>query len=194
MSVIPVEMIERRILQIRGQKVMIDADLAEVYGVATKRLNEQMKRNISRFPSDFVFQLTAKEKEEVVANCDHLAKLKFSSTSPYAFTEHGALMVASILNTEKAVETSLFVIRAFVRLREMIASNKGLAEKLAQLEKRLEGHDTSITEIVKLLQCLMQPDGPLKKKRIGFIHDQLIRGLRSVSPEIFAITICDTFK
>ncbi len=170
MTVIPVEIIERRILLIRGQKVMLDADLAGVYGVPTKRLNEQMKRNASRFPEDFVFQLTPEEKAEVVANCDHLEKLKFSKALPYAFTEHGALMAASVLNSEKAVETSLFVIRAFVRLREMIASNKALADKLAKLEKRLEGHDASITEIVKLLQRLMQPDGPLKKNRIGFIH------------------------
>jgi len=170
MPVIPVELIERRILLIRGKKVMLDADLAEVYGVPTKRLNEQMKRNDSRFPEDFVFQLNAEEKAEVVANCDHLEKLKFSKALPYAFTEHGALMAASVLNTEKAVETSLFVIRAFVRLRGMIASNKALAEKLSELEKRLEGHDASIAEIVKLLQHLMQPDGPLKKNRIGFIH------------------------
>ncbi len=170
MSVIPVEAIERRILLIRGQKVMIDADLAEVYSVQTKRLNEQVKRNIARFPVDFIFQLTINEKSEVVANCDHLAKLKFSKTLPYAFTEHGALMAASVLNSEKAVETSLFVIRAFVGLREMIASHKGLVGKLDKLEKRLEGHDASITEIVKLLQQLMQPDGPLKKNRIGFVH------------------------
>jgi len=151
---------------------MLDADLAEIYGVQTKRLNEQVKRNDSRFPDDFVFQLTNEEKTEVVANCDHLAKLKFSTTLPYAFTEHGALMAASVLNTEKAVETSLFVIRSFVRLREMIASHKDLAAKLAELEKRLEGHDTSITEIVKMLQHLMQPDGPLKKNRIGFICEE----------------------
>lgn len=114
--------------------------------------------------------MNPEEKAEVVANCDHLEKLKFSKSMPYAFTEHGALMAASVLNSEKAVETSLFVIRAFVRIREMISSNKALADKLAKLEKRLEGHDTSITEIVRLLQQLMQPDGPLKKKRIGFIH------------------------
>ncbi|MDX8404918.1 MAG: ORF6N domain-containing protein [Mariprofundus sp.] len=162
MAVIPVEVIERRILLIRGQKVMLDADLAEVYGVATKRLNEQVKRNISRFPDDFAFKLTSEEKAEVVANCDHLAKLKFSNVLPYAFTEHGALMVASVLNTAKAVETGLFVIRAFVRLREMISSNKGLAEKLNELEKRLEGHGASISEIVKLLQHLMKMGSSLE--------------------------------
>jgi len=178
MSIIPVEMIESKILLIRGQKVIIDSDLASLYGVETKRLNEQVKRNISRFPGDFVFQLTAKEKAEVVAICDHLAKLKFSSVLPHVFTEHGALMAASVLNSEKAVETSVFVIRAFVRLREMISSHKALAEKLGELEQRLEGHDASITEIVRAIQYLMQPDGPLKKKRIGFIHDSVDEGVK----------------
>ncbi|MDQ6987773.1 MAG: ORF6N domain-containing protein [Mariprofundaceae bacterium] len=113
-SIMPVEMFERRILLIRRQKVMLDADLSDVYGVQTKRLNEQIKRNSARFPEDFIFKLTAQKKTQVVAICDHLAKLKYSSVLPYAFTEHGALMAASVLNTEKAVETSLFVIRAFV--------------------------------------------------------------------------------
>lgn len=97
--IIPLGQIEKRILVIRGQGVMLDADLAGLYGVSTKRLNEQVRRNLDRFPEDFMFQLTAKEKAEVVANCDHLAKLKFSPVLPHAFTEHGAIMVASVLNT-----------------------------------------------------------------------------------------------
>ena len=96
----------------------------------TKRLNEQVKRNRERFPADFMFQLTQVEKDEVVANCDHLAKLKFSKTLPYAFTKHGALMAAAVLNTQRAVEISLYVVRAFVKLRELLASNKELAAKL----------------------------------------------------------------
>ena len=103
-AVIPIGQIEQRILLIRGQKVMLNADLAELYGVTTKRLNEQVKRNRARFPKDFMFQLTAKEKSEVVANCDHLSKLKFSPALPYAFTEHGAIMAASVLNTLHAVQ------------------------------------------------------------------------------------------
>ena len=102
-SIIPVERIERAILLIRGQKVMLDADLAALYGVTTKRLNEQVKRNRDRFPYDFMFQLTQEEKGEVVANCDHLKKLKFSPSLPYAFTEHGVVMLASILNSIVAV-------------------------------------------------------------------------------------------
>lgn len=106
-SVVHTEDIERRILIVRGQKVMLDADLAELYGVTTKRLNEQVKRNRGRFPRDFMFQLATQEKTEVVANCDHLQRLKFSPVLPYAFTEHGAIMVASILNTTRAIEVSV---------------------------------------------------------------------------------------
>ena len=114
---VPSERIERSILFIRGQKVMLDADLADLYGVATKVLNQAVKRNMDRFPGDFLFQLTAEEKAEVVTDCDHLAKLKFSPVLPYAFTEHGAIMAASVLNSPQAVEVSVFVVRAFVRLR-----------------------------------------------------------------------------
>ena len=98
--------IETKILLIRGQKVMLDADLAELYGVETKRLNEQMRRNIERFPEDFMFRLSAEEKAEVVANCDHLAKLKYSPTLPYAFTEHGALMLGNVLKSDRAVKSA----------------------------------------------------------------------------------------
>jgi len=101
------EEIEPMILTIRGQKVMLDADLARLYGVTTKRLNEQVKRNRSRFPEDFLFTMTADEKAEVVANCDHLRRLKFSPALPNAFTEHGAIMAASVLNTARAVEVSV---------------------------------------------------------------------------------------
>jgi hypothetical protein len=117
-AVIPVERIETKILLIRGQKVMVDADLAELYDVPTKRLNEQVKRNRARFPADFVFRLTTQEKAEVVANCDHLNRLRFSPALPYAFTEHGAIMAAAVLNSARAIEVSVYVVRAFVRLRE----------------------------------------------------------------------------
>ena len=104
-ELIPIDMIERKILLIRGEKVMLDADLAALYGVTTKRLNEQVKRNRERFPNDFMFQLTEEEKAEVVANCDHLKRLKFSPALPYAFTEHDAIMLASVLNSPLAVQT-----------------------------------------------------------------------------------------
>jgi hypothetical protein len=103
---------------------MLDTDLAKLYGVPTKRLNEQVKRNRNRFPEDFVFQLSAAEKTEVVAKCDHLEGLKFSPTHPYAFTEHGAIMLAAVLNTPRAIAVSVFVVRAFVRFREILATHK----------------------------------------------------------------------
>jgi hypothetical protein len=109
------ERIVRQILVIRGQKVMLDADLAALYAVPTKRLNQQVKRNAERFPHDFMFQLGRAERDEVVANCDHLRQLKFSPTMPFAFTEHGALMASSVLNTPRAVEVSLYVVRCSIR-------------------------------------------------------------------------------
>jgi hypothetical protein len=139
--VIQVGKIEQRILLIRGEKVIVDADLAEFYGVTTKRLNEQVKRNKDRFPEDFMFTLSEWEKSEVVAKCDHLANLKYSRVLPHAFTEHGALMAANVLNTRRAVEMSVFIVRAFVKLRMTIAGHKELGRKLAQLEKRLAEHD-----------------------------------------------------
>jgi hypothetical protein len=131
--VLPLERVDRTIVFLRGQRVILDADLARLYGVTTKRLNQQVNRNRSRFPEDFMFQLTSEEKTEVVANCDHLSKLKFSPVFPYAFTEHGAIMAASVLNTPRAIETSVLVVRAFVRLREMVATHRELARKLAEL-------------------------------------------------------------
>lgn len=165
---LPVEEVASRILVIRGEKVMIDADLAELYGVATKALNQAVKRNSERFPDEFMFQLSQTEKDEVVTNCDHLARLKFSKTLPYAFTEHGALMVATVLNTQRAVEISLYVVRAFVALREMLASNKALAAKLNELEHKLETHDQAIAGILQAIRELMKPP-ETKQRSIGFV-------------------------
>ena len=122
---------------------MLDADLAELYGVTTKRLNEQVKRNRNRFPKDFIF--LSKEKAEVVANCDHLKRLKFSPTLPYAFTEHGTVMLASVLNSRRAIEVSIHVVRVFVRIREMLSTHKEVSRKLSELEKKVEGHDEHIS-------------------------------------------------
>ena len=165
--------IARQILVIRGHKVMIDADLAALYGVATKRLNEQVRRNARRFPIDFVFPLSRAERDEVVANCDHLRRLKFSPTMPFAFTEHGALMAASVLNTPRAVEVSLYVVRAFVELREALATHKELARRLdepeSRLERKLATHDHAIAGILEAIRQLMAPPEPAKKRRIGFV-------------------------
>jgi len=170
-ALIPVEVIEQRILLIRGQKVILDADLADLYGTTTKRLNEQVKRNRGRFPEDFTFQLTEKEKAEVVAICDHLTKLKFSPVLPNAFTEHGAIMVASVLNTKRAIQVSVFVVRAFVKLRDMLSTHKELAHKLAVLERKLQNHDESIRSQVVAIRQLMKP-AESKKRPIGFLVEE----------------------
>jgi hypothetical protein len=167
-DLIPVEVIEKKILLIRGHKVMLDADLAVLYGVTTKRLNEQVKRNRNRFPEDFMFQLTEKEKVEVVANCDHLKRLKFSPNLPYAFTEHGAIMLATVLNSPIAVHASIQVVRAFVRLRKIIASNKELALKIEELEKK---YDVQFKVVFEAIRELMTPPEP-KHRCIGFRREK----------------------
>jgi len=167
-SIVPVGKIENRILLIRGEKVIIDADLAGFYGVATKRLNEQVKRNANRFPGDFMFQLTKEEKSEVVAICDHLENLKYSRSLPHAFTEHGAIMAASVLNTLRAIEVSVFIVRAFVKLRQFISGHKELKRKISHIENRLIEHDEQIVELVNLIKHLLDSDLPPKKRRIGF--------------------------
>jgi len=133
--------IEPLILTLRGQRVIHDADLAEIYGVQTRRLNEQVKRNAERFPEDFMFRLTEMEKAEVVANCDHLQKLKFSPQLPMAFTEPGAIMAASILKSPEAVAMSVFVVRAFVQMRERLVANAEIIKRLAEIDKTLLEHD-----------------------------------------------------
>jgi len=159
--------VEKAILLIREEKVILDTDLARLYGVTTKRLNEQVKRNRDRFPVDFMFQLSAEEKAKVVADCDHLANLKFSRSLPYAFTEHGAIMAASVLKTPRAIEVSIFVVRAFVKLREILATHKELARKLLELERRLGDHEEQIQVIFEAIKQLMIPP-ELNRKRIGF--------------------------
>jgi hypothetical protein len=163
LTILP-ERVERSILLIRGQKVMLDADLAALYGVTTKRLNEQVKRNRDRFPSDFMFRLTAAERDEVVANCDHLRKLKFSSVLPSAFTEHGALMLASVLNSQRAVEMSVFVVRAFVKLREMLSSHRDLARRLDDMEKKYDAQFRIVFDAIR--ELMKMPERP--RRKIGF--------------------------
>jgi hypothetical protein len=134
-ALVKIGKVQQRILLIRGEKVIIDADLAEAYGVTTKGLNRAIRRNADRFPPDFMFRLPKREKQEVVTSCDHLAKVKFSAVNARAFTEHGAIMTASVLNFTKAVEVSVFVVRAFVQLCDVLAGRKELASKVAQLDR-----------------------------------------------------------
>lgn len=163
--------IDQRILIIRGERVIIDSDLAELYGVPTKRLNEQVKRNKERFPPDFMFQLTPEEKDEVMAESDHLASLKYSRTMPYVFTEHGSIMAASVLNSSRAIEVSVFIVRAFVKLRRVISEHKELSRRIARAEKLLAEHDDKILSMVGLMKQLTKTAHTAKKQRIGFIPD-----------------------
>jgi len=167
MSILVPQAVANRILQLRGQRVMLDADLAELYGVTTKRLNEQVKRNADRFPEDFMFQLNAEEKAEVVANCDHLVQIKYSPSLPYAFTEHGALMLGNVLKSSRAVEVSLLVVRAFVQIREMLSTHKDIAAKLDQMERKLSSHDQAIAGLIDAIRQLMNPPDP-GHRGIGF--------------------------
>lgn len=161
---VPIERIEEYILLLRGQRVMLDADLAKLYGASTKRLNEQVKRNIERFPADFMFQLNEKEKSDVVANCDRFKNMKHSTVLPYAFTEHGAVMLANVINNKIAVQASIQVVRTFIRLRELLNTHKDLAQKLVQLEKRYDSQFKMVFDAIRELMTT-----PSKKsKRIGF--------------------------
>jgi hypothetical protein len=166
-ELIPIEAISQRIFIIRGVKVMLDADLAELYGVTTKRLNEQVKRNRTRFPTDFMFQLDESERDKVVANCDHLSNLRFSHVLPYAFTEHGVAMLSAVLKSERAVEMSVYIVRAFIKLRELLASNKDLANKVEEIEREQKLQNNHINAIYRILDKLI--DEPIKKEgKMGF--------------------------
>jgi len=169
---IPVERIAGEILFLRRQRVLLDADLAALYGVTTKRLNEQVRRNLSRFPGDFMFQLTTAEAGFLRSqNATSKKGPGGRRTRPYAFTEHGAIMAATVLSSPQAVEMSVFVVRAFVRLRELLTSSKALTQKLAELEARLEGHDQTIAEIITAIRELMTQSVPEKRRGIGFTAD-----------------------
>ena len=163
-SLVPNELISSRILMIRGQKVMIDADIAELYGVETKRLNEQVKRNIKRFPEDFMLKLTNKEKDELVANCDRLNALKHSTVAPHVFTEQGVAMLSSVLNSERAIQVNIQIMRTFTKLRQMLLTHKDLKEKIEQMESK---YDYQFKVVFEAIEELIEP--PTKpKKRIGF--------------------------
>lgn len=152
---------------------MIDRDLAELYGVETKKLNQAVKRNIKRFPEDFMFQLSDKEQNELVTNCDHLKKLKFSYQNAYAFTEHGVTMLASVLNSEKAIEINVQVVRAFIQLRQMSLENKDLSKRVAELEhyfiEHCKDYKEDMRDIHQAIDLLMDRTKPAK---VGFIKTE----------------------
>jgi hypothetical protein len=167
-AVILAKRVGSKIMVLRSQKVILDTDLAELYGVSVKRLNEQLKRNPRRFPSDFLFTLTRAEYQHLRSQN---ATSSFSHGGrrylPHAFTEHGAIMAATVLNSKRAIETSIFVVRAFVQMRQALVVNQQVLSKLAELESRLDIHDTEIQDVVAALQELMAPL-PASDRRIGF--------------------------
>jgi len=171
-AVVSVEHIALSILVLRSQRVLLDAELAELYGVSTKALNQAVKRNVERFPGDFTFRLSRQEVETVNRSRSVTGSQKHRDPRflPYAFTEHGAIMAASVLSSPRAVEMSVYVVRAFVKLREALVSNRELAQKLAQLERKLQSHDQAILGILRAIRELMNPPLP-KRRSIGFTAD-----------------------
>ena len=176
-QIIPADTVTSRILTIRGQKVILDSDLAAIYGVTTKRLNEQAKRNAQRFPSDFSFRLTPGEAEITARSRSQIATLKRGQNIkflPYAFTENGAVMATNILNSPQAVRMSVFVVRAFVQMRELLSGSKELAAELKKLEAklsaRLDGHEVAIFEVLRrIMELLDPPPAPrVQEKSMGF--------------------------
>jgi hypothetical protein len=173
-SLIPAERIERAILLFRGHKVMLDKDLAELYGVPTKVLNQAVKRNALRFPDDFMFQLSDKEFENwrsQIVTSNSAAKMGLRRR-PYAFTEQGVAMLSSVLNSDRAVEVNIAIMRAFVKLREILATHKDLARKLDDVERKLGQHDEHFRIVFEAIrQLMLPPPTPETKKKIGFARD-----------------------
>jgi len=154
-DVVPQEIIKKRIFLIRSKRVLLDRDIASLYGISTKVLNQAVKRNSKRFPEDFMFQLNQEEKEKLVTNCDRFRTLKHSSSMPYVFTEQGVAMLSSVLNSESAIQVNIAIMRAFVKLREIVSANKAWASKLFSLEKKIMQHDGDIKSIYTIIKELM---------------------------------------
>lgn len=181
-SLLPLETITQRIVLLRGQKVILDSDLAALYGVETRRLNEQVRRNPGRFPADFIFEVTTDEFANLKS---HFATSSWGGRRklPLAFTEHGAIMAATVLNSQRAAEVSVYVVRAFVQLREVLASHRDLAQKLEELEQSTEAlslrHDTfahntrvQLKQVFDAIRELMEPAETVKKRPIGFVTQE----------------------
>jgi len=180
-----IQTIESRIFTIRGQKVMLDSDLAELYEVKAYRLNEAVRRNLKRFPDDFIFQLTKDEVNEVIANCDHLQKLKYRPTLPYAFTEQGVAMLAAVLNSQRAIDVNIQIMRAFVRMRQYVIEQQSKDARVEELSKLLmlhientdnkfSEHDKAIDLFAKVLNYLIDHPEENKEeeyKKVGFDTD-----------------------
>ena len=166
-DVIPIERIESRIYIIRNQRVMLDRDLAELYGVETKYLNRQVKRNRDRFPEEYMFRLTQSEKTELVTICHRFEPLKHSTSLPYAFSEHGVAMLSAVLNSQQAVKVSIMIINTFIRLRRVLTDHQELVGLFKELENRVNQHDDAIKVIIKEIRKIVEIEKKPKPK-IGF--------------------------
>ena len=164
-NAIPTELITSRIFVVRGNKIMLDRDLALLYGVTTRRLNEQVKRNMKRFPGDFMFQLSKSERAKLVANCDRFKTMKHSSAMPYAFTEQGVAMLSGILNSDRAISVNIQIMRAFTQLRRMLLTNHELRRKIEEMEKK---YDKQFLVVFEAIRQLLSPQPAEKKPPIGF--------------------------
>jgi len=183
--------VEGMIFVIRAQKVMIDRDLAELYEVETKHLNRQVKRNCDRFPDEFMFPLTKKEKNELVTNCHRFNALKYSTSLPYAFTEHGVSMLASVLRSERAVKISIYIVKTFIRLREFISAHKELTDRMKELEGKVGRHDEDINVIIDIIKKLMQEPKRVKKA-LGFMSNKKKRCMVIKAHGHFSFLCLDT--
>jgi uncharacterized protein YjcR len=170
-ELIPVEIIEKKIYLIRGQKIMLDSDLAELYGVEVKQLKRQVRRNLDRFPADFMFQLSKEEYDSLRSHFGTLKRGEHSKYLTYGFSEQGVAMLSSVLTSKRAVQVNIAIMRAFVRLREILSSNKELAAKLSLLERKIEKHDEEIKAIFNVIRQLMTvPEKP--KRKIGYLREK----------------------
>jgi hypothetical protein len=182
-AIVAAKKVNAKILVLRGQRVILDADLAELYDVEVRHLNQQVKRNAKRFPPAFRFQLSAEDvktltSQNVMSSKGHGGR----RYRPYAFTEHGAIMAATVLNSERAIEMSVFVVLAFVRMRRAVGTNRQVLAKLAEVERRLESHDTDIQELMDAIRELINPPDP-PRRRIGFETPSSSPGSRSKAPK-----------
>ena len=168
-DLIALDVLKQRIFTIRGKRVMLDRDLAELYEVETKKLNQAVKRNIKRFPDDFMFKLNEDELKELVTICDHLQNLKYSYQMPYAFTEHGVAMLSSILKSDKAIEINIQIMRAFIALRQLALENQEISKRLTDIENYLIAHakenKTDFKQVYEMIGLLMDRTKPVS---IGF--------------------------
>jgi ORF6N domain len=175
-AIVVANKVDSKIFVLRGQRVILDRDLAELYGVEVRQLNQQAKRNAKRFPPAFRFQLSPHELKMLKSQNAMASKGHGGARYlPYAFTEHGAIMAATVLNSERAIEMSVFVVLAFVRMRRAIAGNRNVLSKLAELEQRLEGHDAEIHSLMEAIRELMAPEEP-NRRRIGFEAPEQVEG------------------